>query len=114
MTDQADFVAQIAAALQKQATPASTTPVPAATSPVPAQTFQPPQATGFGQPAQQTQITGVSIPINLKTGKGFLRMYIHVGPQAMASYDALMATIQNLETQGLPLDFYTPKKKGSW
>lgn len=78
--------------------------------------------TGWEQPAPvatNSDIQAVSIPINLETEDGKIRVYLQLPAEVASSPEALMQAIEGLKRKGLPLDFWRKKewngnKKKSW
>jgi len=58
-------------------------------------------------PKPQTEIAGVSIPISLDTPKGKLRVYLSFPGTVATSPEALMSLVQQLDSMGMPLDFWS-------
>lgn len=99
MTDTADLTTQLAA-LQAQL--AAIAPPSAA------------HAAPWGQTATAApQIQGVAVPIKVQTPAGSLRIYLSLGPAAMASPAALQQAIDGLAALGLPLDTWGGSSGGS-
>ena len=61
---------------------------------------------------------GVSVPISLETPAGKIRLYLNFPGSAASSPQALMALIESLSAQGLPLDVWQQKSgnggNGGW
>jgi hypothetical protein len=71
---------------------------------------------GWGAPAPAPMGTlpfiGVSIPINLQTPIGRVKVHLALPPEVAASPTALMEAIKRMVDMGLPVDAYTPKENG--
>jgi hypothetical protein len=66
-------------------------------------------------PSAPAEILGVSIPINVDTPVGKVRVYLNFPGSAAASPAALLGLIEQLAAAGLPLDAWQPKDNGgSW
>jgi hypothetical protein len=59
------------------------------------------------QPKPQTEVAGVSIPLSLDTPKGKLRVYLSFPGTMAANPEALMSLVQQLDSAGMPLDFWS-------
>lgn len=59
---------------------------------------------------------GVSVPISLETPAGKIRLYLNFPGSAASSPQALMALIEALTREGVPLDVWQQKSggNGSW
>lgn len=62
------------------------------------------------QHEQSKLINGVAVPIKITRSGGTLRLYLHLASDAVASPQALHATLDQLEQMGLPLDLWEPKQ----
>lgn len=68
---------------------------------------QKPAASGWSTPTTTAPtIQGVAIPIKVQTARGEIRLYLQLPAECATSPDAIMSTLQALEQQGLPLDFW--------
>jgi hypothetical protein len=79
----------------------------------------PQQATGWGQPAPFApagalpQFRAVNVPLRVPLPDGSeIRLYAELPGEVLASQQTLLAALQALMQQGLPLDVWAPK--GDW
>lgn len=67
--------------------------------------------------AQQQQpstalISGVAVPVKIQRGRGNLKILLFLPAECANSPAALHATLDQLESAGIPLDVWEPKESG--
>jgi hypothetical protein len=70
-------------------------------------------ATGWGQPVAAPQVQAVHVPLRVPLPNGSeIRLYVQLPGEVLASPQTLLAALQMLMQQGLPLDVWAPKGDG--
>lgn len=74
---------------------------------------KPAAATGWSTPTTTAPaIQGVAVPIKVSTARGEIRLYLQLPAECTASPETIISTLQALDAQGMPLDFWQPKSSG--
>lgn len=75
--------------------------------------IQKPASSGWSTPTTTAPaIQGVAVPIKVQTARGEIRLYLQLPAECASSPDAIMSTLQALDSQGYPLDTWTSRSTG--